>query len=633
MRRIRSGFLAFALLLATPSGGVAGLGDCSQPETDGAMPAASDCLFILRAATGSVMCQPACICAPAGTLPAVATDALRCLQKAVGQTVTLDCPCPGAEPTTFAEASDEAVARLDEVLDAVGSMFEAGSTFEELAMFLETEPDVDGIHFNGATIYFRVAGIPTSAHDGFGARLDGIGESNLTAALPFSRQSPRNAAAVNLLPGGMAETDPPIGQRVLGADEDRENATDLTKKALVLAPYAFQFGIHDSAAGVADTLEALPDYTQVDRAFNTQGGVANSVRLSVWAQDWSDYDIVFVSTHGDFDPSSSYGTEPTLSLGVFGENCDELRDEIFTQLPFSEEGRTGIFCDWTNVSPNRNVKIWRKGLVAVPRFFSAVHEGELDKKIVYVDACRSGRDDGLAGALTGQDSIFLGWDDYVRSDVSRNAANEILAEAAGNGFPMWRSFVRACSDGSCMESFPPRNGRTKRAELLVHHDRADLRIREGLILSGQPFAVNCSEIAMVPLSVSCPTCVGMDPAAGILFEVTMEGVTTDDLVLRQDPTDFALEQYRLWGDVDDVEQPYALPIWSGTTTSLGDGAYEVTMPQLFMDGVCPGQMIDYRPKVLLPAFDPIMSGNDARDWLYSLQAPYMLTIGDLPPIP
>ena len=66
---------------------------CSQPLTQGDSPVASDCLFILQAAVGNVTCTPECICAPSGTLPIKATDALLCLNAAVGAPVTLNCPC------------------------------------------------------------------------------------------------------------------------------------------------------------------------------------------------------------------------------------------------------------------------------------------------------------------------------------------------------------------------------------------------------------------------------------------------------------------------------------------------------------------------------------------------------------
>src|SRR3982750_2321147 len=59
---------------ATPA--LADNGDCSQPLSDGSDPAASDCLFILKAAVGSATCELVCICAPKGTLPVSATAAL-----------------------------------------------------------------------------------------------------------------------------------------------------------------------------------------------------------------------------------------------------------------------------------------------------------------------------------------------------------------------------------------------------------------------------------------------------------------------------------------------------------------------------------------------------------------------------
>ena len=72
-------------------------GDCSQPVTTGASPTASDCLFILGVAVGTKACDPECICAPKGSLPATATDAMLCLQSTVGELVALQCPCEEPE--------------------------------------------------------------------------------------------------------------------------------------------------------------------------------------------------------------------------------------------------------------------------------------------------------------------------------------------------------------------------------------------------------------------------------------------------------------------------------------------------------------------------------------------------------
>jgi len=73
-------------------------GRCSQPVSTGATPTASDCLFILSSSVGTLACDFDCICAPKGSLPIAATDALVCLKKATGIDVPLDCPC--GTPTT-----------------------------------------------------------------------------------------------------------------------------------------------------------------------------------------------------------------------------------------------------------------------------------------------------------------------------------------------------------------------------------------------------------------------------------------------------------------------------------------------------------------------------------------------------
>ena len=105
-RRSRACSLVAALLVAVPlyladrPAAFAALGDCSQPVTNGARPAASDCLFILQVAVSVAVCLlPICICNPNGVGGSTASDALICLKHAVGQDVALACPC-GITTTT-----------------------------------------------------------------------------------------------------------------------------------------------------------------------------------------------------------------------------------------------------------------------------------------------------------------------------------------------------------------------------------------------------------------------------------------------------------------------------------------------------------------------------------------------------
>ncbi len=68
--------------------------ECLRPLSDGPTPTATDCLFILRVAVGLDECFPACACAPTGSLPTKASDALQCLATAVGTISDILCPCP-----------------------------------------------------------------------------------------------------------------------------------------------------------------------------------------------------------------------------------------------------------------------------------------------------------------------------------------------------------------------------------------------------------------------------------------------------------------------------------------------------------------------------------------------------------
>ena len=93
----------FAMLLVLPR--TVAAQTCSQPLSAGIHPVATDCLYVLRAAVGLTFCDPECVCAPKGSLPTSATDALLCLGAATGQSVNMTCPCEGATSTTTSTTS------------------------------------------------------------------------------------------------------------------------------------------------------------------------------------------------------------------------------------------------------------------------------------------------------------------------------------------------------------------------------------------------------------------------------------------------------------------------------------------------------------------------------------------------
>ena len=64
---------------------------CGFPVSNGAKPAASDALFVLKAAVGSAECD-LCVCDINGSGGVAAGDALTTLKAAVGIQVSYDCP-------------------------------------------------------------------------------------------------------------------------------------------------------------------------------------------------------------------------------------------------------------------------------------------------------------------------------------------------------------------------------------------------------------------------------------------------------------------------------------------------------------------------------------------------------------
>jgi hypothetical protein len=99
--------LALAAIVSPTASAIAAKGDCSQPSSTGSAPSASDCLYILKVAVGTLSCTPPCICAPKGTLPTTASDALLCLRHSVGQPAELKCPCVTAIGDDFNDNSKD----------------------------------------------------------------------------------------------------------------------------------------------------------------------------------------------------------------------------------------------------------------------------------------------------------------------------------------------------------------------------------------------------------------------------------------------------------------------------------------------------------------------------------------------
>lgn len=103
------------LLLSAPAPALAVKGDCGQPSSGGANPAASDALTILKEAVGQATDCDAkpCICDVNSNGTITSPDALATLRKAVGQPVTLTCMCEEGLACTSAKITTRPGSDLD----------------------------------------------------------------------------------------------------------------------------------------------------------------------------------------------------------------------------------------------------------------------------------------------------------------------------------------------------------------------------------------------------------------------------------------------------------------------------------------------------------------------------------------
>ena len=522
----------------------------------------------------------------------------------------------------FLSASAARVARLDAVIAAAATLIETGGSYTDVANMLANEGDVTNVSSNGVSLYFTVDGLPTSIYDTVAARHGGplreiIPPAGGAAAAEANRQmasgpSPASSVASML----------PLGQRMVGDDDDGDGKRDLPKHARVLSPWAFDFSPNDSAPRVRDILNGVRDYQEGSVVYkdNTQDLIAATMTLADYTDGWDDLDIIFISSHGEADPNSGWGPDPYIYLGIGGSTCAAIRAKILAENPAAST-IPGLHCSGSIVIGPSSNPIVGIDTIGASAFWSHVHGGNLSKKLIYFDACRTSFLPGLAEALTGPDSIFLGWSEYVGPAVSVASADAVISKSAVDAFPVLRSFVSECGAGQCTDTVPT-------AELLASWDRADLRTREGLSIPGISDLGFCGLSPTQPLSLTCPSCGGGNQIGlSTTFSFVLEGTRPEEMALIQDPFDFGKYQLRLFADVDGVESGYAQPLYDLNTIYSGNGVWSDLLPiTLAIPDACPYDVVEYQPWVLLPTFDEAMPGNDGRDRIYSWDGPFTIEV-------
>ncbi len=146
-------FAVAMLALAAPSHAVQG--DCAVIVTNGDKPLASDCLGILQHAVSQTLCAPLdpCVCDADGSGTILASDALLCLNVAVGnQAFQLNCQCDGTTTTTTSSTTTTTLVTNGVPCTSAEFIALAGSDLDTGWTGIAFDSDVT----EGASISFRV---------------------------------------------------------------------------------------------------------------------------------------------------------------------------------------------------------------------------------------------------------------------------------------------------------------------------------------------------------------------------------------------------------------------------------------------------------------------------------------------
>ncbi|MCR9096652.1 MAG: hypothetical protein NXI30_20710 [bacterium] len=531
-----------------------------------------------------------------------------------------------AYPCDLSTVPDAMADRMDEIGSQAASMLDAGASLSQVGTFIAAEPDVANVFLEGHTLAFRLVGAPPIVfHDAQAARTQSrpVGE-------PFVSTDP----IVPSFPG----TSRPLGHRVVGRDRDQEGRRDREKRALVLAPFSFQFN-YDSDVAANAALASFPEYGEIVYHVDDQVTIDDYV-------GWDDFDAIFVSTHGDAISGEINGTRlsmQTLSLGGFAIDCADLREAARPNLPGANPV-VGIGCAWKNIAAQGEPSRWRFSVDATPDFFTQHYPQALENAFVWLDACRSSRVPGFQNTLMGRHSVFLGWDEYVHDNVSTSAAERIFELALDKGLRTSRAWEIACEEGFCfdttveeaesclgedpqvnpdcdwvdIEGGPDGDGdidaadltawideNEKPAELLYAFDGADQRLREILtILDPDTLLPAGTDGTVLPKDFTGTLGDGL-PADGFGFTIEVQGFELEDLIVPGDPDEFLETISFISADRDGVNLESDLPLSQDTMVAVGppeDYRWRSTMPmRVFLpEDLEPGETLRIDPKLRFP---------------------------------
>lgn len=353
----------------------------------------------------------------------------------------LDCERVGF-PCSIADVPDTVWELEARYVEQLLRRLEGGATTSEALAWIRSRPEVVTAEADASSFVFRVEG--------------GQPSWILRPLLPAT------ASAVPV-------TDATLGPSgVVGDGTDRDDdEPDNRKRALILAPFFWQWGADEYLADVASDLRALEadkgvadynhDFKDADFLFDnlvtpaTFGAKIASTddeSLVATQRDWRDYDAIFVHTHG-----GQYSEDTFVATGVvqaFDHTIDGEAKRICEILkgPYEATAGDGVRCG-TVIDKGADGDVYYRTLGITTDLFRDAYEQGLDKAIVLMGGCLTLAKDDMANALVGDDTVYLGWTDAVETVMGGSTVGALLDRLIQRGEPVRTALASVCRDVGC----------------------------------------------------------------------------------------------------------------------------------------------------------------------------------------
>lgn len=312
--------------------------------------------------------------------------------------------CGSADhPCALSEVPIATIRRTLELGEEAGAIIRDGGTTADAAAMLESENAMADVTHDDDALRFRLDGgreLWIYANDTEGARSGVGGASTAPAAIPHT---------------------PVLGEVV---NHDRE-----AKSAIVLSPSLYEFGANDEGSAVAAILGGARGYEGRVTYLANETKTSGVIGISTY-KNLDHYDVIHISTHGAvLCADDGSGCEGSLQAFDFAA--------ISNSLPGTTAEEKVKAITEKGVALGFDAKTKALGVILLADFFRTYYPaGGISDAMIVVSACETMAPGGadLVQAMTGPNSVYVGWDADVRSDYAAEASKALHTHLAVGGY-------------------------------------------------------------------------------------------------------------------------------------------------------------------------------------------------------